>query len=158
MFSLCQWFLSLLAEKLPQKGNLWQPTLQSFLPLVRSRKLQKGLFWDLSHRKCLQFETVFPCAVLHAHEGAFTGPSCPPTRPHSVAWSSGGSVKVSARLGPSPGGPGQQQHLGPHPGIGEGDWKHWRRSRMWMTTSVRATPLPRPDTSFQTNPTKQGGT
>lgn len=60
-----------------RKGIYGSPTLQSFLPLVRSRKLQKGLLWDLSYRKCLQFETVFPCAVLHAQEGAITGPFLP---------------------------------------------------------------------------------
>lgn len=55
---LCQWFLSLLAEKLPQKGNLWQPDSPKFFVQVRS----KGLFLDLSYLKCLQFESLHLCS------------------------------------------------------------------------------------------------
>ena len=38
---LCQWFLSLLAEKLPQKGNLWQPDSPKFFDLSQIKEAPK---------------------------------------------------------------------------------------------------------------------
>ena len=126
--------------------------------LSQIKEAPKRPLWGLSCRKCLQFETVFPCAVLPAQEGAFAGPSCPPREtPFCGPWSSGGSVKVSARLGPSPGGPSQQQHPGPHPGVGEGDWKHWRRSRMWMPHQSEQRPCQGRTPAFRRTPQNKEG-
>ena len=150
-------FLSVLAEKLPQKGTLWQPTLQSVSPSVRSRKLQKGLFGVCHAANVFSLKPSSLVRCAPPRRGPSQALRAPRETPFCGPWSSGGSVKVSARLGPSPGGPGQQQHPGPHPGVGEGDWKHWRRSRMWMPHRSEQRPCQGLAAAFRRTPQNKEG-
>ena len=122
---LCQWFLSLLAEKLPQKGNLWQPDSPKFFVLSQIKEAPKRpIFGSVLSQMSSVWKSSLGQSSVPRKEPS-QGPSCTTMRPHSVApGPSSGSVNVSGRLSPSPGGPRHQQHLGPYPGIGEWDWKH----------------------------------